>query len=518
MNLDPISCHRVLGTRDARFDGRFFVGVRTTGVYCRPICPARTPKIENCLFFACSAAAQDAGFRPCLRCRPESSPGTPAWAGSSVTVSRALRMIAEGALDSDNVETLAARLGVGERQLRRLFMKHLGTTPISVAQNRRLLFAKKLINETALPMSRIAFAAGYSSIRRFNDAISATYGRSPRELRGNQPSTRNGKAGSPKSAPGNTGLALKLPYRAPLAWKELLAFLSMRAAAGVEVVSADTYARSVCVDGVHGTIAVAQPPGQAHLIAHVVLPESVSIIGVVEKLRALFDLGADPEQISRDLRGDPTLRPLLRAQPGLRVPGAWDGFELAVRAILGQQVSVRGATTMMSRVVQTWGMPLVQTTGTADKATAALTHVFPRAEVLANAKFESIGVVGARARTIRTVAAQVATGELRLDAHADLSQAIERLLALPGIGDWTANYIAMRAMREPDAFPASDLGLRKAAADKNGDTPTARELEDASDAWRPWRAYAAMHLWRRHSTNLAEPTLTSRKATKEKAA
>lgn len=474
MQLDPDICYRALKTRDARFDGRFFVAVRSTGIYCRPICPASTPRRENCEFVACAAAAQEAGFRPCLRCRPEASPGTPAWLGTSATVSRALRLIGDGCLDEGAVGDLAERLGLGERQLRRLFLRHLGAAPLAVAQNRRLLFAKKLIDETALPMSEIAFASGFSSIRRFNAAVRSAYSRTPSELRRG----RRAVCGS--------STRLRLPYRAPFDWRSLLDFFALRATPGVEHVADGRYRRTVAIAGARGSVCVEPLPGEDCLLATLQLDAPAPLIQVAERLRRIFDLGADPGEILEHLRRDPDLAARADVSPGVRVPGAWDGFELAVRAILGQQVSVRGATTLAGRLAERYGEKL--------DAGAELSRLFPEPRVLASARLASLGLPAARARAISGLARAVASGELRIDASLGLEETVRALRALPGVGEWTAQYVAMRALREPDAFPAGDLGLRKAFG--NGKPIPERQLEQRAQAWRPWRAYAAMLLWR----------------------
>jgi AraC family transcriptional regulator of adaptative response / DNA-3-methyladenine glycosylase II len=481
-DLDRERCYAALRSRDARFDGRFFVGVRTTGVFCRPVCPARTPKLANVRFFACAAAAQAEGFRPCKRCRPETSPGTPAWLGSSATVSRALRLIAEGGLDEAPVDAFAARLGVGDRQLRRLFARHLGASPAEIARARRVHFARRLIDETALPMTEVAHSAGFRSIRDFNFAVRATFGRSPRELRrGRAPRVAD------RGRHGARDLAVRLPYRAPLDFAGLLDFLRLRAIPGVEQVGADRYRRTIAQDGAAGAIEVRAVPGEDELEMRVRLPAYGGLIGIVERARRIFDLGADPLQIAGALRRDPRLAPLLRRAPGLRVPGAWDGFELAVRAVLGQQVSVQGATTLAGRLVERFGRPV-------EGLGEGLTRVFPSAEALAEADLARIGIPGARAETLRALARAVAGGGLRLHAAQGLDEAVARLVAIPGIGPWTAHYVAMRALGEPDAFPAGDLGLRRALA-RGGPLPSAREVERIAEAWRPWRAYAAVALW-----------------------
>ena len=493
-HLDPGACYRALQTRDARFDGRFFVAVRSTGVYCRPICPARTPKRENCLFLPCAAAAQEAGFRPCRRCRPEASPGTPAWQGTSATVSRAMRLIDQGALDDGTVDELAARLGVGERHLRRLFQQHLGASPLAVAQTRRLLFAKKLLDETHLSVSEIAFASGFASIRRFNDAVRKSWGKSPRELRGKRPDRTNGDG---------PALVLRLPFRRPFDWDALVAYLGFRAIPGVEMITSEKYVRSVRLDEAVGIVEVTPATGESHLVAKLRLSGPAAIIRVSSRLRRIFDLSADPERIAAHLGSDPELRLRLRAHPGLRVPGAWDGFELAVRAILGQQVSVRGATTLAGRMAEVYGEKLPELPTANGPEEPAPTRLFPGAEALVDVDPGAVGLTGARAKAISELARAVASGEVDLEASLGLDEAVARLRELPGIGEWTAQYIAMRGFREPDAFPAADLGLRRAIG--GGEPAPARAVARRAEAWRPWRAYAALHLWTTPDTQEHEP-------------
>jgi len=476
--LDAARCYRALVSRDARFDGRFFSAVRTTGVYCRPICPARTPKRANVTFYRCAAAAEAAGFRACLRCRPETSPGTPAWLGTSATVSRALRHIASGALDEGSVADLADRLGIGERHLRRLFLKHLGAAPLAVAQTQRVHFAKRLVVETALPMTQIALDAGFSSIRRFNAAMLRACGRSPTALRrGHRARAAGTRAGE---------LVLRLPFRAPFPWEETIAFLAPRAIPGVEEVTPDAYRRSVVVDGVPGVVEVRPPAAGRYLALHVPGELAGGLARLVTAARRLFDLGADPHEIGTQLGRDRALARRVRRCPGLRVPGAWDGFEVAVRAILGQQVTVRGATTLIGRLVASLGTPLPEPRG-------AVGRLFPAPERVADARLETIGLPRVRAEAVRALARAVAAGRLRLDASAGLEEAVAALVELPGVGPWTAHYVAMRALGEPDAFPAGDLGLRRALL--RGRLASARELAARAEAWRPWRAYAAMYLW-----------------------
>ena len=479
MHLDPATCYRALRTRDRRFDGRFFVGVRTTGVYCRPICPARTPYRANIDFYACAAAAEEAGFRPCKRCRPETSPGTPAWLGSSAVVSRALRLIRDGALDGGGVDALAARLGVGDRQLRRLFDQHLGASPAAVARAQRLQAARALIDQTDLPMLEISAAAGFQSLRQFNHAVRQTFGAPPRELRRTSPARDAAQRA-------REGVALRVPYRPPLDWPGLLAFLAVRATPGVEAVQGNAYRRAVRIGDTVGWIEVTAAPDAAALLVRLRPCDGAALLPVVERVRRVFDLGADPLQIAAHLRGDARLRPLVTARPGLRVPGAWDPFEVAVRGIVGQQISVAGATTLMGRLVARCGARVDLAEG--------VTHLFPTPAALAEADLTGIGMPGARVAALQALARAVADGAEPLDAARGLDDAVARLRELPGVGEWTAQYIAMRGLGEPDAFPHGDLVLRQALGNGSG-AVSAAALALAAEAWRPWRAYAAVHLW-----------------------
>lgn len=469
-------------SRDARFDGQFYVGVKTTGIYCRPICPANSPKTENVQFFPSAASAGEAGFRPCLRCRPECAPGTPAWSGTSTTVRRGLRLISGGALDDGNVETLAGRLGVTSRHLRRLFTTHLGASPLAVAHTQRLHFAKRLIDETSLPMSHIATAAGYGSIRRFNDAFQKTYGRPPRELR---------KAGDYSELSGRTAtLTVRLPYRPPFDWTRLLAFFAGRATPGVESVTGDTYSRTLSFGGAHGVVEIRPDRRDGYLSLTLRQVNTNSLFEAVQTAREVFDLDAPISEITNVLGRDKTLKKFLRKNPGVRVPGAWDGYELTIRAILGQQISVKAATTIAGRVAARYGE--VFTIG-ADVDDSQLNRLFPTPERLSRARFNHIGIVQSRAATLRRVSVAVARGDVSFDAAQDPDEFCESLKAIKGIGEWTAQYVAMRALKSPDAFPGSDLGLISAIAYPDRVTP--KELLTRAEVWRPWRAYAAMLLW-----------------------
>lgn len=480
MDLDREHCRRASEARDRRFDGVFFCGVVTTGIYCRPICPVALPKPGNVDYYPSAAACEEAGFRPCRRCRPETAPGTPAWAGSATTVTRALRLIEDAAPAVLDVETLGARLGIGSRHLRRLFGRHLGASPLSVMRTRRVHFARRLIDETALPMSEIALASGFTSIRQFNQCIRETFGRPPTALR--RASARKGAG----DAAGADHFTLRLPYRPPFDWEGLLAFLALRAIPGVEAVSEDRYRRVIATATAPGIAEVRNASDGSHLELRLWIDAPGELASCVERAKRLFDLSANPQRIASDLGRDPALAPRLAAHPGIRVPGAWDPFELVVRAVLGQQVSVRGATTLAGRLVVSFGKPL-------ERACGSLTHVFPGAAVLAEADVAGIGLPRARAAAIRELARRVASGELHLGGEADVEETAARLQEIPGIGDWTAQYVAMRALGHTDAFPSTDLGLLRAASSARRLSPAA--LRERAEAWRPWRAYAARCLW-----------------------
>ncbi len=466
-------------SRDARFDGRFFIGVRTTGIYCRPICPANAPKSENVSFFPSAAAASEAGYRPCLRCRPECAPGTPAWSGTSTTVQRGLRLIAEGALDDDNVESLAGRLGVTSRHLRRLFVKHVGASPLAVAHTQRLHFAKRLIDQTTLSMTDISAASGFGSVRRFNDTFRKTYGRSPRELR------KEGQV-----AVTATALSVLLPYRRPYDWSALLDFFAGRATPGVEAVVNGDYLRTVRIGDARGVIHVRDAGNAISLSVHGL--STTSLFPVVQRVRSMFDVDAPIDDIAAGLSRDEHLKAWLKARPGVRVPGAWDGFELAVRAILGQQVSVKAATTFAGRIAERYGEPVNVTAAGLPDAPVTL---FPEPERLTRARLEHLGIIRSRAQTIRDLARAIANGNLSFDAAQTTEGLRGALTAIRGIGDWTAEYVAMRTMKDPDAFPTSDLGLLRAFDRTDGTRLRPAELGARADAWRPWRAYAALLIW-----------------------
>ncbi len=475
-------CHRALQSKDARFDGLMFVGITSTGIYCRPICPARTAKFENCIFFGSAAAAQNAGFRPCLRCRPETAPDLASWRGTSNTVSRALALIAEGALDGNgnSVEKLAARLGLGERQLRRLFLQHLGASPISVAQTRRVLFAKQLIHETQMPMTEVAMAAGFGSLRRFNETFRSLFNRPPSALR------RKNSAGQ-----GEKEVVLRLSYRPPYDWESMLAFLRARAIPGVEIVDSGRYLRTVEVEGAMGSIEVTHVPERQSLRVSIRFPDVRLLPAIVARVRRLFDLGADIETIDSHLSVDPVLAPLVARRPGLRAPGGWDGFEIAVRAVLGQQISVVAARGYAGRLVALHGRAVPKSF----RIHPELSRVFPTAKRLASASSIGLAMPGARLAALKAVAEAAMADPNLFRPFGNIEETVARLRTIRGIGEWTAQYIALRAIREMDAFPATDIGLLRSVASMDGEKTTPADLLSRAESWRPWRAYAAQHLW-----------------------
>jgi len=477
----PHVCEQARLSRDARFDGLFFTAVSSTGIYCRPVCPAPTPKRENVRYYANPAAAEAAGFRPCLRCRPELAPGNEQWQRGDHVVARALKLIEAGALAEQSLDELALRVGIGARQLRRLFVERIGAPPISVHTTRRLLFAKQLLTETALPVTEVALASGFRSLRRFNAAFAQANRIAPRELR-RHPRTAAGAA-----------LVLRLGYRPPYAFDALLAFLRTRALPGVEQVDAHSYARVFGPANAPGWLRLSAWPGGEHALQlQLHCPRSTQLLGVVTTLRRMFDLDANPQAIADTFRHDAVLGPLVARHPGLRLPGGWDGFEIAVRAVLGQQISVAAARTLATRIVQRHGAAL--STPMPD----GLQCLFPTPAQLADADLRELGITSARAATIRGIAQALLDGRVDFRAEQPLEEFVTRWVALPGIGEWTAHYMAMRALSHPDAFPAADLILRRAAA-AGGPALSTRALTALAESWRPWRAYAVMHLWRNAS-------------------
>jgi AraC family transcriptional regulator, regulatory protein of adaptative response / DNA-3-methyladenine glycosylase II len=476
--LDRQICDQARLSRDTRFDGLFFTAVTSTGIYCRPVCPAPSPKPQNIRYYPTAAAAEAAGFRPCLRCRPELSPGNDNWRHGDHVVARALKLIEHGELDVLSLEDIAQRVGVGSRQLRRLFVDKLGAPPIHVHTTRRLLFAKQLLTETAMPITEVAMASGFGSLRRFNTAFLQANRMSPRDLRRH-----------PRAAPGEV-LVLRMSYRPPYDFAAILAFLRGRALPGVEVVDEHSYSRVFGSTDAPGWLRLsAWPDTEPALQLQLHCPEPQHMLHVVGRLRRMFDLDADPQAIGENLRSDRLLKPMLRKYPGLRLPGGWDGFEIAVRAILGQQVSVAAARTLASRIVHHYGVALNV------PGRPGLERLFPGPERLADADLAVIGLTRARADTVRGMARAMLDGRVDFRSEQSLDEFVERWVALPGIGEWTAHYMAMRALSHPDAFPAADLILRRVAAD-GGAALSTKALTERAQGWRPWRAYTVMHLWR----------------------
>jgi len=488
---DPHICEQARLSRDSRFDGLFFTAVSSTGIYCRPVCPAPRPKRENVSYYTNAAAAEAAGFRPCLRCRPELAPGNDSWQRGDHVVARALKLIEHGMLEDESLEALALRVGVGARQLRRLFVDRVGAPPISVHTTRRLLFAKQLLTETVMPVTEVALASGFRSLRRFNAAFLQANRIPPRELRRH-----------PRSAPG-AALVLRLGYRPPYDFEALLAFLRGRALPGVELVDEHSYARVFGPADAPGWLRLsAWPDGEHALRLQLHCPQPAQLLGVVTKLRRMFDLDANPQAIADTFQQDPILAPLIARRPGLRLPGGWDGFEIAVRAILGQQISVAAARTLATRIVQRWGEALPTS------PMPGLERLFPSPAALAQADLREIGLTSARAATVRGMAQALLDGRVDFRAEQTLDEFVSRWIALPGIGEWTAHYMAMRALSDPDAFPAADLILRREATTDVVPLST-KALTMRANEWRPWRAYAVMHLWR-GASDAAPPPRTPR--------
>jgi AraC family transcriptional regulator of adaptative response / DNA-3-methyladenine glycosylase II len=459
---------------DARFDGRFVAGSTTTGLHCRPSCSAKKPAAENLRFFGTSADAEAAGFRACGKCSPDATPGTPALNGTATTVSRALRLIEDGLLDHASVDGLCERLGIGARQLRRLFNNHLGTSPVQVARIRRAQFARRLIETTSLSMAHIAQAAGFGSVRRFNTVINEVYGCPPTALRG----TPNRVAG---------GLELQIPVEGPFPWVRMLQFLEPWTTPGVEQIVGERYYRAASFGKVAGELCVTYEPGTSALHVRVSSSLGAHLLDVVSGVRRLFDVDAPMNVIAEHLGVDPVLGQAIQATPGLRVPGAFDHFETAVMMLLNQHIRPDEASELMDRIVDKHGKPI-------ETSQPSLTHLFPTPYALSTAKLEAVGVPKRRSRSIQALAKAVHEGALRLDGAPSLDAAIEGLRSIADLSAATAEYIAMRVYREPDAFPSNSQWLRKAISN-NGSAVSVPEMESRSDSWRPWRAYAAMHLW-----------------------
>jgi len=490
--LDTTHCYRALQSRDHRFDGKFFVGVSSTGIYCRPVCTAKTPMRPHCTFFPSAAAAEHAGFRPCLRCRPELAPGNACVDAQRRIAHAAASLIEDGFLEERDLAALSGRLGCTDRHLRRVFQDEFGVSPVGYAQTQRLLLAKRLLTDTALPVTEVAMASGFGSLRRFNALFQERYRMAPSRLRARTPRD----AASPAR---NPPMLFELAYRPPLAWDAIVEFLALRAIGGVEAVAGREYRRTVAIahgGTIHYGWIAAQPSPRKPTLRVTVAPELARVVpGVLAAVKRLFDLACDPAVVEAQLG------PLAAAHPGLRVPGAFDGFEMAVRAILGQQVTVKAATTLSGRLARAFGEPIAT-------PWPELTHAFPAAARFAALEVDDIarnGITGARSRSLIALAQAIAGGELALVPGTDVDATMAALRALPGVGEWTAQYLAMRALAWPDAFPHTDLGVMKAL----GLSSPAKVLA-AAERWRPWRAYAVIHLW--HALHAASAATPSRRS------
>ena len=477
MKLDPLICYNALSSRDSRFDGKFYIAVRTTGVYCRPICPAPTALLKNCTFYTSATAAEVAGYRPCLRCFPESSPDFVPDNISSEIVISAIIHIQRGELEEGNIESLASSFGVSSRHLRRLFEEHLGVSPMQLIKTRRVHLAKKLINETQLSMSKIAFIAGFPNVRQFNSEIKKTYGKPPTELRRR------------KTIKDSSTISIKLSYRPPLNWHQIEEYLKPRLITGVECFRDGCYRRALKLNGEYGIIEVKCSDSKHNLTLSVPTQFWPHLQLIIRKTRELFDLDADTETIESHLSNDHNLRKIIENSEGSRVLGAWDFFELSLRAIIGQQVTVLGAATLTGRFVEHYGDPLPP------GFDQHLFRLFPTPEQVIGGNVKDVGFPNTRANTITDYCKAYINGDFEFEGRTSLDEIIAKLTSVKGVGDWTANYIAMRALRETDAFPSGDLGLTKAYGFLTQENTTPKELSLVSEKWRPWRSYAAVHLW-----------------------
>jgi AraC family transcriptional regulator of adaptative response / DNA-3-methyladenine glycosylase II len=489
--------YRALSSRDPRFDGVFYVGVTSTGIYCRPICPVKTPKPGNCRFFASQEAAEKASFRPCLRCRPELAPGQAPVDDAHRIAYLLAQRIDEGLLDEGaRLEDIAEEFGLSSRQIRRIVHQQMGVSPIELMQTRRLLLAKQLLTETNLPVTEIAFASGFTSLRRFNDSFSIRYRMPPTRLR------KTAAEAKPFIDSTDTS-SLQLSYRPPYDWEGVLEFLAVRLVKGTEWINAGAYHRTVRLGNHTGWIAVRHLPAKRALMVeftHTLTPALPALLG---RLRHLFDLSARPELIAAHLGQDSLLKKAVRKSPGLRIPGAFDGFELAVRAILGQQVTVKAATTLACRFVEAFGESVATPFPDLHRL-APLPEQIARSSVDAIAK---LGIISARAKSIIALAQAAASGRVHLEPGARPDRAMQSLTAIPGIGQWTAHYIAMRALRWPDAFPKEDIAVRNALG---GVTP--KQAEILSRNWSPWRSYAVLHLWKNPPAMTPTPRMPASKS------
>jgi AraC family transcriptional regulator of adaptative response / DNA-3-methyladenine glycosylase II len=485
--LDPQRCWHAVETGDPRFDGWIFCGVTSTGIYCRPSCPARTPKRENVRFYASAAAAQAAGFRACKRCRPDATPGSPEWDRRADLVGRAMRLIADGVVDREGVTGLAARIGYAPRHVHRQLVAVVGAGPLALARAQRAQTARVLLETTDLPVADVAFAAGFGSIRQFNATVREVFAVTPSDLR--RRVRRHGRSEE------SGAIVLRLPYRAPLDADGLVAFLAARAVPGVEESADGIYRRALTLPRGHGIVSLSAADG--YVRAAYQLDDLRDLATAVQRCRTLLDLDSDPEAVADVLGPDPRLGPAVQRCPGRRVPGAVDGDELAVRAVLGQQVSVAGAATLAGRLVAAYGAPLARPVG-------AVTHAFPTADAIADADPAHLAMPDARRTAVRGLAGALSRGDIVLDAGTDRDETQRRLLALPGVGPWTTAYISMRVLRDPDAFLPTDLGVRHGLRRLGlGADIGAAAATRAAEAWRPYRAYAVQHLWSLIGTDAA---------------
>ena len=479
MILDDEQCYRAAQSRDSRFDGCFFTAVKTTGIYCRPSCPAMTPKRHNVEFFVTAAAAQQHGYRACKRCRPDASPGSPEWNVRADVVGRAMRLIADGLVDREGVGGLATRLNYSERQINRLLTTELGAGPLALARAQRAQTARTLIETTSMPITQVAFAAGFASVRQFNDTIREVFASSPTELRGSrQPTVAGGT------------LSVRLPYRAPFHSESIFGFLGDRAVPGVESWDGATYRRSLRLSHGNAVIAVSpgpSAPGPNAVMCTLYLDNVADAQAAVQRCRRMLDLDADPDTVESHFADDPLLSTLIRKRPGLRSPGHPDGVELLTRAVLGQQVSVKAARTLAARLVAAIGEPLAV-------PVEGVTHTFPSAEAIAGCATGDFAMPSARARALINACRQLAAGNIVIDAGSDRDEISRQLEALPGIGPWTASYVALRALGDPDVFLPTDIGVRNALR-LLGAESSPRDAATLAESWRPWRSYALHHLW-----------------------
>jgi AraC family transcriptional regulator of adaptative response / DNA-3-methyladenine glycosylase II len=477
--LDHDTCYRAVSSRDSRFDGWFVTAVTTTGIYCRPSCPATTPKRRNVTFHPTAAAAQLAGFRACRRCRPDASPGSPEWNVRSDTVARAMRLIADGAVDRDGVTGLAAHLGYSERQLHRLLSAEVGAGAQALARAQRAHTARVLIETTEMAFAEVAFAAGFASIRQFNDTVRAVFAATPREL-------RTAAARRPDAAQPVPGLlSLRLPVRPPFDGAGLMRILAQKSVPGVEAADGATYRRAMLLP--HGEAMAVLRPADDHVACELTLADPRDVVPAVARVRRLLDLDADSAAVDDLLASDALLAPLVAAWPGMRVPGSVDGTEMAIKAVIGQQVSVAGARTVTARLARAYGKPV-----TAEGA--GVTHHFPTADALAGIDPAALPMPRSRGRTLVALCTAIAEGRLDLAAGADRAETAAALQALPGIGPWTADYVRMRALGDPDVLLVTDLGVRR-GLERLGVAGDPRSAAAAGERWRPWRSYALMHLW-----------------------